>query len=172
MAGSIVRRTAEALPNGYTLHGKYVIKGVLGQGGFGITYIANDLNGGRRVALKELYPSEIVRRVQKVMVVAKPGCEAAFEKIKSSFSKETMITIWMNDGTINGEECDILCANREIPPGYKAMCQIYPASYDLSSIDAEEILELAGAIQFRDEAYKTISTVSVTFYFEPGDWPI
>lgn len=82
------------------------------------------------------------------------------------------ITIWMNDGTINGEECDIICANREIPPGYKAMCQIYPASYDLSSIDAEEILELAGAIQFRDEAYKTISTVSVTFYFEPGDWPI
>ena len=97
MAGSIVRRTAEALPNGYTLHGKYVIKGVLGQGGFGITYIANDLNGGRRVALKELYPSEIVRRVQKVMVVAKPGCEAAFEKIKSSFSKETMMLVQMQD---------------------------------------------------------------------------
>ena len=82
------------------------------------------------------------------------------------------ITVRMDDVTINEQEGDVLSENGEVPPGYKAMCRIYPGSYYASSIDAEEILELAGAIQFKDEGYKTISTVSVTFYFESGDWPI
>lgn len=82
------------------------------------------------------------------------------------------ITVRMDDVTINEQKCDILSGNGEVPPGYKAMCRIYPGSYYASSIDAEEILELTGAIQFRDKSYHTIGTVNATFYFEPGDWPI
>ena len=51
----------DALPAGYRLHW-YVIERVLGQGGFGITYLANDSNLDRRVAIKEYLPTEIARR--------------------------------------------------------------------------------------------------------------
>jgi len=44
------------------LHGKYLLGKVLGQGGFGITYIGWDLNLGIKVAVKEYYPSGFVSR--------------------------------------------------------------------------------------------------------------
>ena len=50
------------LPCGAILLGKYWIGGVLGQGGFGITYIGYDLSLGVRVAIKEYYPNNIVTR--------------------------------------------------------------------------------------------------------------
>ena len=43
------------IPNG-TLLGSYEIKGVLGQGGFGISYWAIDRQLGREIVLKEHYP--------------------------------------------------------------------------------------------------------------------
>ena len=39
------------------LKNKYLVGEELGQGGFGITYIAWDLAEKKRVAIKELYPS-------------------------------------------------------------------------------------------------------------------
>ena len=44
------------LPCGTVLSGHYVVGKVLGQGGFGITYIGYDLSLQRRVAIKEFYP--------------------------------------------------------------------------------------------------------------------
>ena len=50
-----------ALPAGKVLS-DYRIEGILGQGGFGITYLATDTNLGRKVAIKEYFPREFAAR--------------------------------------------------------------------------------------------------------------
>jgi parallel beta-helix repeat protein len=59
-----------ALPEGYRL-GKYLLHGVLGSGGFGITYLAEDTSLGRRVAIKELLPGDFATRVGEATVAPK-----------------------------------------------------------------------------------------------------
>jgi serine/threonine protein kinase len=51
----------KSLPAGYELQ-CYTIKRVLGQGGFGVTYLANDNNLEREVAIKEFMPRDIAER--------------------------------------------------------------------------------------------------------------
>ena len=50
------------LPVGAVLAEKYLVGRVLGQGGFGITYVGWDLNLDIRVCIKEFYPSSTVNR--------------------------------------------------------------------------------------------------------------
>lgn len=50
-----------ALPVGFRLH-EYRIDSVLGQGGFGITYLATDVNLNVKVAIKEYLPADVADR--------------------------------------------------------------------------------------------------------------
>jgi serine/threonine protein kinase len=70
----IADRHRLALPAGYQL-GKYRFHEVLGAGGFGITYLAEDSSLGRRVAIKELLPNDIATRIDGTTVVAKTQSE-------------------------------------------------------------------------------------------------
>ncbi|HIF52070.1 MAG TPA: serine/threonine protein kinase [Thiotrichaceae bacterium] len=56
-----------SLPSGFELHW-YKIKSILGQGGFGITYLAQDLNLHIDVAIKEYLPIEFAVRENKSSV--------------------------------------------------------------------------------------------------------
>ena len=53
---------AAYLPPGTMLQGRYLLGKVLGQGGFGITYIGYDQTLHTRVAIKEYYPGDIAQR--------------------------------------------------------------------------------------------------------------
>lgn len=59
-----------ALPAGYEL-GKYRFREILGSGGFGITYLAEDRMLSRQVAVKELLPNDIATRIDGTTVAAK-----------------------------------------------------------------------------------------------------
>lgn len=56
-----------ALQPGFQLHW-YTIKGILGQGGFGITYLADDANLDQTVAIKEYLPMELAVRHDNVSI--------------------------------------------------------------------------------------------------------
>ncbi len=53
------------LEAGVILHGKYRINGVIGQGGFGITYDGTDLNLDMHIAIKEYFPKPIASRYNR-----------------------------------------------------------------------------------------------------------
>ena len=53
------------LPAGYVLAGEYVIERVLGQGGFGITYLAHDNALRVQVAIKEFFPASLASRTSQ-----------------------------------------------------------------------------------------------------------
>lgn len=54
----------QALPQGSILDGQYIVGRVLGQGGFGITYLAWDIKSKAKVAIKEFMPQALVCRDQ------------------------------------------------------------------------------------------------------------
>ncbi|MFT5425449.1 MAG: serine/threonine protein kinase [Gammaproteobacteria bacterium] len=56
-----------ALPIGYELN-CYTVKRILGQGGFGITYLATDSSLDREVAIKEFMPRSMATRSENYML--------------------------------------------------------------------------------------------------------
>ena len=56
------RKFPTALPAGTVLNNRYIVGRVLGQGGFGITYIGMDLVLERKVSIKEYFPTGKVGR--------------------------------------------------------------------------------------------------------------
>ena len=59
--------TSPALEIGAVIGGQYRVERVLGQGGFGITYLALDLTLDHRVAIKELFPNGSSRKASDVV---------------------------------------------------------------------------------------------------------
>ena len=78
-----------ALPPGTRLR-QYRIVRLLGHGGFGLTYLADDTKLGRKVAIKELLPTDFAIRVTDGTTVAarSQGAKADFEWARQRFVEE------------------------------------------------------------------------------------
>ena len=63
----------QALPPNTILNGRYIIGHVLGQGGFGVTYIAQDYQTKERVAIKEYFPKDLSARTGSYRVTPYSG---------------------------------------------------------------------------------------------------
>ena len=76
-------------PNTQFQNGKYRIIRVLGQGGFGITYLAENTTSGKYVAIKEFFPNNMCRRVGSGNIeVLSSSSLQLLSKLKDKFQKE------------------------------------------------------------------------------------
>ncbi len=75
----------------------YQVGSVLGQGRYGITYIAVLQETGQRVAVKEYFPADDAMRNGDRSVQARPGQEAAFRKGMDGFLREAKLLAGMKD---------------------------------------------------------------------------
>ncbi|MBD5355427.1 MAG: protein kinase [Bacteroides sp.] len=71
-------------------HNTYRIEKVLGQGGFGITYLATDLNLDRQVAVKEFFPKDYCDRddTTSKVTLGTQSSKDFVNKLKAKFLKE------------------------------------------------------------------------------------
>ncbi len=79
------------LPAGTILHEGYLIGRVLGQGGFGITYLGYDLASHQRLAIKEYFPAGIVVRQNGEVQSSSIENKSIFKRGIDSFNKEARI---------------------------------------------------------------------------------
>ncbi len=79
-----------ALPAGTVLNQRYFVGRVLGQGGFGVTYLAQDYATKDRIAIKEYFPTDFIMRVPGMTAVRFQTDERAadFETGKQQFLEE------------------------------------------------------------------------------------
>ena len=74
-------------------NGKYRILGILGQGGFGITYLAEQTALCRKVAIKEFFMKDLCNRDETSSFVSVPsvGSKDLVERFKQKFLKEARL---------------------------------------------------------------------------------
>ena len=79
--------------NSFLQGGKYKIEKVLGQGGFGITYLGTQMALNRKVAIKEFFMKEYCNRNEATSHVCVPseGSKELVAKFKAKFIKEAQI---------------------------------------------------------------------------------
>ena len=78
----------QQLPVGWILDGKYRIGMALGQGGFGITYLAYDMNLQQKVAVKEYFPGGLVTRSSQFVTPYTQSGQGLYAKGVDAFYRE------------------------------------------------------------------------------------
>ncbi|MEZ5855239.1 MAG: protein kinase [Hyphomicrobiaceae bacterium] len=79
----------EALPSDAILDRRFRLGEVIGSGGFGITYLAQDLGLDTPVAIKEYFPTQFATRDSSYSVHPRSHSDKpSFERLRSSFIRE------------------------------------------------------------------------------------
>ncbi len=90
------KSVTNALPNGHHLNnGRYRIVRTLGEGGYGITYEALDLQKKKSVAVKEFFPTYVLQRSPNKIdtVCAVSNSEAALAHARMRFNEEASLLL-------------------------------------------------------------------------------
>ena len=99
-AAGAAAQPKHALPCGTVLAGHYLVGRVIGQGGFGITYMAWNLALEQRVCVKEYFPAGAAVRSQEQNGLVVWGSGDAAEKLRQrreSFVKEARKAVRLSD---------------------------------------------------------------------------
>lgn len=92
------------LPPGTWLDGRFLLGEVLGQGGFGITYAAEERSSGHQVVIKELAPEGAEREVDGRLKLTGLG-PAAAQRMRAQFDQEGLLLQKLRlPGLVRGRE--------------------------------------------------------------------
>ena len=135
------------LRKGTRLIGRYTIEGVLGQGGFGITYLGMDELHKKKVAIKEFFPQGIVTRnieYEDTVTVTLVGEKDNYEKGKERFLKEaqTMAMFSKDKGIVKALDFFEINNTAYIVMEYLEGVTLKQYLRENKRIDAEDLVEL------------------------------
>ena len=138
-----MEKNSYSLQRNTGLIGRYVIQEVLGQGGFGITYLGIDKLYGNKVAIKEYYPQKIaMRKAQYEDVVTVTSIEEKnnYDKDKKRFLDEAQVMARFNKNEGIVKILDFFEANNTA----------YIVMEYLEGITLKQYLGKYGVLQFRN----------------------
>lgn len=138
-----MEKNSYSLQRNTGLIGRYVIQKVLGQGGFGITYLGIDKLYGNKVAIKEYYPQKIaMRKAQYEDVVTVTSIEEKnnYNKGKKRFLDEAQVMARFNKNEGIVKIIDFFEANNTA----------YIVMEYLEGITLKQYLGKYGVLQFRN----------------------
>ena len=138
-----MEKNSYSLQRNTGLIGRYVIQEVLGQGGFGITYLGIDKLYGNKVAIKEYYPQKIaMRKAQYEDVVTVTSIEEKnnYDKCKKRFLDEAQVMARFNKNEGIVKILDFFEANNTA----------YIVMEYLEGITLKQYLGKYGVLQFRN----------------------
>lgn len=138
-----MKKNLYSLQRNTGLIGRYVIQEVLGQGGFGITYLGIDKLYGNKVAIKEYYPQKIaMRKAQYEDVVTVTSIEEKnnYDKGKKRFLDEAQVMARFNKNEGIVKILDFFEANNTA----------YIVMEYLEGITLKQYLGKYGVLQFRN----------------------
>ena len=135
------------LRKGTRLIGRYTVEGVLGQGGFGITYLGMDELHKKKVAIKEFFPQGIVTRnieYEDTVTVTLVGEKENYEKGKERFLKEaqTMAMFSKDKGIVKALDFFEINNTAYIVMEYLEGVTLKQYLRENKRIDAEDLVEL------------------------------
>ena len=135
------------LRKGTRLIGRYTVEGVLGQGGFGITYLGMDELHKKKVAIKEFFPQGIVTRnieYEDTVTVTLVGEKDNYEKGKERFLKEaqTMAMFSKDKGIVKALDFFEINNTAYIVMEYLEGVTLKQYLRENKRIDAEDLVEL------------------------------
>lgn len=132
------------LDPGERLQGRFETETTLGQGGFGITYRARDLQRGDLCILRELAPDEAVRQADGVLKLSPTG-EAASQRLRQRFQQEARRLSRISLPTLlpiraGFVERGTVYVARELAPEALTLAERVAREGKLSPAEAEELL--------------------------------
>lgn len=135
------------LRKGTRLIGRYTIECVLGQGGFGITYLGMDELHKKKVAIKEFFPQGIVTRnieYEDTVTVTLVGEKENYDKGKERFLKEaqTMAMFSKDKGIVKALDFFEINNTAYIVMEYLEGVTLKQYLRENKRIDAEDLVEL------------------------------